>query len=91
MQASPVLHMLPGLFLECQAGCARLCSLVGISQVSRIVTAIGDTEQTSFFVFFFCFFFFLFCFFFFFSFFLFKAAGARCGLVYTHKNSAGSE
>ena len=39
--------MLPGLFQECRVGCASLCSLVGISQVARIVTAIGDTEQAA--------------------------------------------
>ena len=39
--------MLLGLFQECQAGRAGLCSLVGISQVSRIVPAVGDTEQAA--------------------------------------------
>ena len=63
--------LISGLFQEYQAGCARLCSLVGIFQVERIITAIGDTEQgtgmcglAS-------------CFF--------EAAGIRCDLVYTQK------
>ena len=45
--ASPILDMLPGFIQECRAGWARLCSVVGISQVARIVIAVRDAKQAA--------------------------------------------